>query len=557
MFKLKNVYKESIKVNTVNNRLFKRYLSKVNHNILYKNKTEDNVINGNEINIKHMNSSVLCIFSNMLLKENIKSDFIWKKVERRSYEILDKFEVHEIASFLFCLSKVRYETNLYESFIPVIREKCEYFNTSNLAMLISTYSKRKKEGLIMLLKEELKKKMHTLYNIVEISMILNALVKCKIYDEDLFVKMGNIIIDNIMYNHVHVRDICVISYCYACILFKNMQIFNILSQKMILLMDNVNLVDLCRILYSYMKIKKNFNHILKISTLKLAGVMDKSSISDVINCIHFLPILKEIVEKGEDKNYTYSDGSGHGSCMDDSRNGELRNGKAFNYHIDYANLFNYVLNVFNEKLTAYVNLLNSNQISNLFYIYSRYNILICSSKLDTFISQIKNMKLTSQLKIYILYSLSIILKNYECNAIYNFNLFDVNKIFIRESAKNLEIEKYKKDDVTCISTQDYEKLKNQLCGCLKQWERDINLFVNNYDVCSTQDIIKILNIFFILNYTYNSIIHSIRNYIIINYKNINEHNAYTFMFYFQKLSIIKDDNDDFTEILKCKIRSLK
>ncbi|CRG99669.1 conserved Plasmodium protein, unknown function [Plasmodium relictum] len=539
MLKIKNVFK-GVNVNVINNYYSKRYLSKINSKSLFKYKSEEYSTNERGIKINHMNSSVLCIFSNMLLKENIKNDLIWKKIEKRSYELIDKFEANEIASFLFCLSKVRYETNLYDSFIPIIKKKCEYFNTSNLAMLISTYSKRKKEDLIMLLKEELKRKVHTLHNTVEISMILNALVKCKINDQDLFSKISNIIIDNVIYNNVHVRDICVITYCYAYILYKNMNIFKILSQKIIMLMDEVNIVDLCRILYSYMRISKNFNHILKFSALKLKNVIDKSSIGDVINCIHFLPILKQIVEKQE-----FND-----------MNCEIIDENKFNYFINYFNLFNYIVNVFNEKIISYANILNSNQISNIFYMYSRYNILICLSELDIFIHKIKNMKLTNELKIYILYSFTILLKNYENNTLYNFNFLDVNKIFVKKTFDNLKEERFKKENIKCINKHDQKKLKNDLLNCLKEWENDINLFINNYEICLTQDIIKVLNIFLILNHTHDSIIHNIKHYIIFNYKNINEQNAYTLLYYFQKLNKLNED-EDFYEILKYKIKSLK
>ncbi|CRG94174.1 conserved Plasmodium protein, unknown function [Plasmodium gallinaceum] len=538
MLKFKNVLKQGTNVIIINNYFYKRYLSKINSKILYKYNSEDYITNDRRIKINDMNSSVLCIFSNMLLKENIKNDLIWKKIEKRSYELIDKFEVNDIASFLFCLSKVRYETNLFESFIPIIKIKCEYFNTSNLAMLISAYSKRKKEDLIILLKEELKKKVHTLHNMVEISMILNALVKCKINDEDLFSKMSNIIIDNVVYNNVHVRDICVITYCYAYILYKNMNIFKILSQKIIILMDDVNLVDLCRVLYSYMRINRNFNHILKLSAFKLENIIEKSSISDVINCIHFLPILKQIVEKHE-----YND-----------INCEIIDENEFNYFINYFNLFNYIVNVFNGKLISYTNILNSNQISNIFYMYSRYNILMRLSELEVFIYKIKNMILTNDLKIYILYSLTLLLKNYENNTIYDFNFLNVNKIFVKKT-ENLN-EKFKKENIKCVNKLDYNKLKNNLVSCLKEWENDINLFINNYDVCLTQDVIKVLNICLILNYTHDSILNNIKHYIIFNYKNINEHNAYTLIFYFQKLNKLNED-EDFYEILKNKIKSLK
>ncbi|CXI74546.1 conserved Plasmodium protein, unknown function [Plasmodium berghei] len=546
MFKLKNILKESKEVNKVNNYIFKRYLTKISPYFVYRNNANEfNTTIQNEIKIKHMNSSVLCIFSNMLLKENIKNDFIWKQVERRSYEIIDRFEVGEIASFLFCLSKARYETNLYDSFIPIIKRKFEYLNTSNLAMLISSYSKRKKEDLIILLKDELKKKVHTLYNIVEISMILNALVKCKIQDDELFIKLDNIIVDNVFHKHVHIRDICVISYCYASILYKNMNIFKILSQKIITLFDDANLVDICRILYTYIKIDQNYNHILKLSTLKLNVCMHKSSISEVINCIHFLPLLKDLIENDDCNN------------IKKRKDIEICKDKSMNYYIEYANLFNYILNVFNDKLTSYVNLLNANQISNIFYIYSRYNILISLQKFEIFISQIQNIELSDELKIYILYSLSILLKNYENTTIFNFDIFDVNKIFIKGNSENYSYENknYKKEVNTlkCVNKPNSEVLKKKITSCLKLWENSINLFINNYDTCSIQDIIKVLNIFLILNHINDFIIYSIKSYIIINYKKINEHNSYSLMFYFQKLNVLNND-EDLIEILKYKIR---
>ncbi|ANQ07749.1 Uncharacterized protein PCOAH_00022330 [Plasmodium coatneyi] len=538
-----NILKPSANVNRGNSRFFIRPRFKAYHNASYRYKGEDATTYDREVKIKQMNSSVLCIFSNMLLKENIKNDFIWKKIERRSYEIMDKFEVGDIASFLFCLSKMRYETNLYESFIPIIKKKSEYFNTSNLAMLISTYSKRKREDLIILLKEELKKKVHTIHNVVEICMILNALVKSKIYDEHLFVKLSNIIAENVLRNHVHVRDICVIAYCYACILYKNMNFFKILAQKIVLLMDDINLVDLCRILYAYMRVDQNFYHILKLSALKLANVMDSSTINDVINCVHFLPILKEVVEARNDATTKridpYIDGS-------------------LNYSIDYVHFLNYIINVFNEKLLSYLNLLSANQVSSLFYIYSRYNILISLSKMDIFISHIRKMKLASELKIYILYSLTILLKNYESNnsGLYSCDLLDVDKIFVKQNGEHFLDPTHKKDNTKCLNKHDYDAMKNNLLCCLNQWEDDMNLFINNYDICSIQDIIKVLTIFLILNHTRNSLISNIKTYVIMNYKSVNEHNAYTLMFYFQKLNVIKDD-EDFAQILKCKIKSLK
>ncbi|VWU52591.1 conserved protein, unknown function [Hepatocystis sp. ex Piliocolobus tephrosceles] len=595
MFKVNYILKRCVKVNTINNYFFKRYAYKKQHNVAYNSKIEDIITNNDkQINIKQMNSSVLCIFSNMLLKENIKNDFIWKKIEVRSYEIIDNFEVSEIASFLFCLSKIRYETNLYESFIPIIKKKCEYLNTSNLAMLISTYSKRKNEELIKLLKEELKKKVHTLNNIVEISMILNALVKCRLYDESLFIKLDNIIINNIIYNNVHVRDICVIVYCYAYILYKNMNIFKILSQKIILLIDYINIIDFCRILYAYMKINKNFNHILKFVTYKLKNVVDKSSINEMINCIHFLPILKEIVEKhGEGSDistcHSKSDSSHHvstkynginynginynginynginysginysGINYTDTNYTKIEEAKdvTFNYTIDYTTLFNYIVNIFNNNFTIYINLLNANQLSNILYIYSRYNIQICLPKLEIFISQIMNMTITNQLKIYILYSLSIMLKNYENNFIYNFDFFDVNKIFIKNNTEIIKNETFKKNNMKSLSENDYEQLKNNLLNCFKCWEKGILIFINDYTVCQFQDIIKVLHIFFILKNTYNSVINSIKTYVIFNYKNITKYNAYTLMFYFKKLKILTVD-EDLSEILQLKIRSLK
>ncbi|KJP86025.1 hypothetical protein AK88_04356 [Plasmodium fragile] len=538
-----NILKQSANVKRGNGRFFIRPRFKAYHNVSHRYKVEDATTYDREVKIKQMNSSVLCIFSNMLLKENIKNDFIWKKIERRSYEIMDKFEVGDIASFLFCLSKMRYETNLYESFIPIIKKKCEYFNTSNLAMLISTYSKRKKEDLIIVLKEELKKKVHTIHNVVEICMILNALVKSKIYDEHLFVKLSNIIAENVIRNHVHVRDICVIAYCYACILYKNMNFFKILAQKIVLLMDDINLVDLCRILYAYMRVDQNFYHILKLSALKLANVMDSSSISDVINCVHFLPILKEVVEARNDSTTKRIDPHIDGS---------------FNYSIDYVHFLNYIINAFNEKLLSYLNLLSANQVSNLFYIYSRYNILISLSKMDIFVSHIRNMKVANELKIYILYSLAILLKNYESNnsGLYICDPLDINKIFVKHHGEHFVDQTHRKDNIKCLNKHDYDAMKNNLLCCLKQWEDDINLFVTNYDICSIQDIIKVLSIFLILNHTRNSLISNIKTYVIMNYKSVNEHNAYTLMFYFQKLNVINDD-EDFAQILKCKIKSLK
>ncbi|CAA9987757.1 conserved Plasmodium protein, unknown function [Plasmodium knowlesi strain H] len=543
MHTFNNILKKSANVKGGNSRFFIRPKFKAYHNASHRYKDEDATTYDREVKIKQMNSSVLCIFSNMLLKENIKNDFIWKKIERRSYEIMDKFEVGDIASFLFCLSKMRYETNLYESFIPIIKKKSEYFNTSNLAMLISTYSKRKKEDLIILLKEELKKKVHTIHNVVEICMILNALVKSKIYDEHLFVKLSNIISENVIRNHVNVRDICVIAYCYACILYKNMNFFKILAQKIVVLMDDINLVDLCRILYAYMRVDQNFYHILKLSALKLDNVMDNSNISDVINCVHFLPILKEVVEARNDAT---------------SKRIDPHIDRSLNYRIDYVHFLNYIINVFNEKLLSYLNLLSANQVSNLFYIYSRYNILISLSKMDIFISHIRKMKLTNELKIYILYSLAILLKNYESNnsGLYSCDLLDINKIFVKQNREHLVDQIHRKDNIKCLNKHDYDVMKNNLMCCLKQWEDDMNLFVNNYDICSIQDIIKVLSIFLILNHTPSSLISNIKTYVIMNYRNVNEHNAYTLMFYFQKLNVINDD-EDFAQILKCKIKSLK
>ncbi|CZT98366.1 hypothetical protein C923_02887 [Plasmodium falciparum UGT5.1] len=653
MLMFMNVFKRNTGGHTIKYlRLQNRFISNLRGNGLYKKEREECVSYENGfVNISRMNSSVLCIFSNMLLKENVQNNLLWKRIEKRSYELINDFEVNEIASFLFCLSKVRYDTNLYDNFIPLIKRKCEYFNTSNLAMLISTYSKKKRkknnktedDSIIMLLKNELKKKVHTIYNIVEISMILNALVKSNIKDNDLYAKLSNIIIDNVMYNNVHIRDLCVITYCYANILYNNDNLFIILSQRINQLIEQANLVDLCRILYSYMRIKKNYNHILKSCTIQIKDVMyNRSSISDVINCIHFLPNLKEIIDNEQEEENTFFEdyyngnkGIGNDKICDNTYNINCTNvhnmnhpilyDRTCNYHIDYFNLYNYVIHTFNKYFISYIHMLTSKQISNILYIYSRYNILICPSTVHVFIEKIKNMQLTKELKIYILYSLSILLKNYElkkyilkydekknntpksydmendvsksdkshacmddnilnsyainnsfennksCDIfkkkqhnvnIYNFYELDINKIFFMKPnpehiIKENENIQNRKNNFLYINNYNFVKLKNNLIDCLILWEQDINDYINNHDFSLTQDVIRrVLNIFLILNYSHASVIYSIRNYVILNYKNINEHNAYMIMYYFQQLNKLNDD-DDFAEILTCKMKSLK
>ncbi|SOV77102.1 conserved Plasmodium protein, unknown function [Plasmodium sp. gorilla clade G3] len=648
MLMFMNVFKRNTGGSTIKYLCLRnRFISHIRENGLYKKEREECVSYENEVvNISRMNSSVLCIFSNMLLKENVQNNLLWKRIEKRSYELINDFEVNEIASFLFCLSKVRYDTNLYDNFIPLIKKKCEYFNTSNLAMLISTYSKRKKRNkkteddyIIMLLKNELKKKVHTIYNIVEISMILNALVKCNIKDNDLYTKLSNIIIDNVMYNNVHIRDLCVITYCYANILYNNDNLFIILSQRINQLIEQANLVDLCRILYSFMRIKKNYNHILKSCTIQIKDVIyNRSSISDVINCIHFLPNLKEIIDNGQEEEnarfedyYNANNRIGNDKMCDNkyninysnvhNMNDTILHDRTCNYHIDYFNLYNYVIHTFNKYFISYIHMLTSKQISNILYIYSRYNILICPSTLHVFIEKVKNMQLTKELKIYILYSLSILLKNYELKKyilkydenknstrksydmenymskcddymddnilksytinssiennqsceifkkkqhnvnIYNFYELDINNIFIKPNSEHIIKEKgiiqNRKNNFIYINNYNFEKLKNNLIDCLILWEQDINDYIKNHDLSLTQDVIRrVLNIFLILNYSHNSVIYSIRNYVILNYKNINEHNAYMIMYYFQQLNKLNDD-DDFAEILTCKMKSLK
>ncbi|SPJ10530.1 conserved Plasmodium protein, unknown function [Plasmodium sp. DRC-Itaito] len=644
-----NLFKRYTGVRTIKYlQLQNRFISNIRENGLHKKEREECVSYENGIvNISRMNSSVLCIFSNMLLKENIENNLLWKRIEKRSYELINDFEVNEIASFLFCLSKVRYDTNLYDNFIPLIKRKCEYFNTSNLAMLISTYSKRKRKKnnkteedcIIMLLKDELKKKVHTIYNIVEISMILNALVKSNIKDNDLYTKLSNIIIDNIMYNNVHIRDLCVITYCYANILYNNDNLFIILSQRINQLIEQANLVDLCRILYSYMRIKKNYNHILKSCTIQIKDVIyNRSSISDVINCIHFLPNLKEIIDnEQEEENARFEDyNNGNNTIRNDkicdnkyninygnvdNMNDPILYDRTCNYYVHYFNLYNYVIHTFNKYFISYIHMLTPKQISNILYIYSRYHILICPSTVHVFIEKIKNMQLTEELKIYILYSLSILLKNYElkkyilkydekknntpksydmndymskcddymddnilkryeiknsfennksCDIlkkkqqnvnIYNFYELDINNIFIKHNPEHIIKEngnvQNRKNNILYINNYNFVKLKNNLIDCLILWEQDINNYINNHDLSSTQDVIRrVLNIFLILNYSHSSVIYSIRNYVILNYKNINEHNAYMIMYYFQQLNMLNDD-DDFAEILTCKMKSLK
>lgn len=507
--------------------------------------------------IKHMSASVLCIFSNMLLKENIRDDFLWRCIEKRSFELLDKFEIDEVASFLFCLSKIRLETKLYDSFISIIKRKYEYLNTSNLAMLISAYSKRNEKDLIVFLKEEFKKKIYTVHNIVEISMILNALVKCKIYDEELLKKLSFLIVDIINHtDNIHVRDLCVIVFCYSSIEeYTNKNIVKILAGKITLLIDETNLVDLCRIFCSYMNLRMNSHHILRVSAIRLKSVLNKSSIDEVINCIHFLPNLKKIIESSEETSLLNS----KWKHFDE---------KELGYSINWFYLFNYIINMFNEKLTSVSNTLDSNQISNVFYFYSRYNILMSPLKLELFINKIKYMDLSVESKIYVLYSLIILLKNLEDNLVYNFDTLDVNKIFLqvndvpicknrkKNNERELEPEHEHKPNselaASYISREHIRNIQGELLYCLQKWEQEILLFMNNYERCSMQDITKIIHVLFVLDNKSTSFTQSIKHYVIFKYKSINEATANTLLFYFRNFFKVTED-DDLVEILKLKI----
>lgn len=552
MLELKTFFKKCTKVKRTANYCYKRFSSRgKSPSGYYYDRTKNvkntdpisvNVLKDKGMNIFHMNASVLCIFSNMLLRENIRDESLWKCIEKRSYELLDRFEINEVASFLFCFSKIRFETQLYDSFISIIKRKYEYLNTSNLAMLISAYAKRKEKDLIMLLKEEFKRKIYTVHNIVEISMILNALVKCNIYDEELLNKLSSIVIDMIIHtNNIQVRDLCVVVFCYSYIRYNNKTLFKILAQKITPSINDVKLVDLCRIFFSYMNLQINSCHILRVSSGKLKSVLDRSSIDEVISCIHFLPNLKKTIEKN-DETFLFT-------------KWRLVEEKESGYSVNFFYLYNYIVNMFNEKLTSSINILDSNQISNIFFFYSKHNILMNSLKVEMFIKKIGKLHLSVELKIYILYSLTIFLKNMEDNVLYNFDIIDVMKIFPKTNdnryiVKNREINN--DSSVSVISEQNIISIKNELVKCLHNWEKEIYLFINNYKLCTVQDIIKILHFFYILENRSNIFMQNIKHYVIFNYRSINEFTAKTLLFYFQKFFRMTED-DDFVEILKHKL----
>lgn len=551
MLEFKTFFKKCAKVKRTVNYCCVRFLSRgktpsgyyydCTKNVKNADLISENVLNDKGMNIRYMNASVLCIFSNMLLRENIRDERVWKCIEKRSYELLDRFEINEVASFLFCFSKIRFETQLYDSFISIIKRKYEYLNTTNLAMLISAYAKRKEKDLVMLLKEEFKKKIYTVHNIVEISMILNALVKCNIYDEELLNKLSSIVTDIIIHtNNIQVRDLCVVVFCYSYILYNNKALFKILAQKIIPSINDVKLVDLCRIFFSYMNLHMNSCHILRVSAGRLKSVLDRSSIDEVISCIHFLPNLKKTTEKIDETSVFTK--------------WKLVEEKEFGYSVNYVSLYNYIVNMFNEKLTSSINILDSNQISSVFYFYSKHNILMNSLKLEMFIKKIGKLHLSVELKIYILYSLTIFLKNLEDNVLYNFDITDVNKIFPKTDDRYVvkNTEPSNESNASVISEQFVLNVKSELAKCLQNWEKEIHLFINNYKLCTVQDIIKILHFFYILENRSDVFIQSIKHYVIFNYRSINEFTAKTLLFYFQKFFRLAE-NDDFVEILKHKL----
>jgi len=194
-------------------------------------------------------------------REQVDSSQLWTLLTDRAQELGTEMEPRDVALLLNGLSRTRqlnFFPNILKNLAPSIEEKISYYSSIQIAMILSAVSKASGSNLtpslLGKLVTEVKNRVHEFASPVELSMLMNALVKLNVTDSILYRRFSSFIQSRMKNGNFHVREISIIAHAFSIANIRDISLFEKLFEKSLITINEATPIEIARIVAAYNRI---------------------------------------------------------------------------------------------------------------------------------------------------------------------------------------------------------------------------------------------------------------------------------------------------------------
>jgi hypothetical protein len=241
---------------------------------------------------KTMTSEELGLASISAAREQVDSPKLWTMLTERAMELSTDMEPRDIALLLNGLSRTRclsYFPNLVKGLSPAIIPRLAYFSSIQIAMILSSISKLSDPvsycppEFLHRLRKEISNRLHEFTTPVEISMVMNSIVKLDMASETTMRRFSSLIQSRLF--NFHIREISIISHAFSVSGIRDTVLFDKLVERAIPSLGEATPIEISRFSSSLARAGMHM-HANRILAAVDIGRLKYLSSSDLVSTIY-------------------------------------------------------------------------------------------------------------------------------------------------------------------------------------------------------------------------------------------------------------------------------
>jgi len=218
-------------------------------------------------------------------RDGLDDDDWWNAVVKRTKELAPRLALHDVTLILNGMARMRrLDRDLLQVLLPRICSHLVYLSSSHLAMLSSAMAKADvhDQKFVELLTRELKARLMEFHSSMEITMIVNAVSKLRVTDDDLYRRFVTCIQSRMSVEAFHVRDLSVIVGALARVHCTDAATVGRFADCAVQTLPQATPLELARLMHACMSVACSTDGFFKACVLRsreLASEMDPSGLS--------------------------------------------------------------------------------------------------------------------------------------------------------------------------------------------------------------------------------------------------------------------------------------
>eukprot|EP00922_Rhytidocystis_sp_ex-Travisia-forbesii_P050401 GHVS01074932.1.p1 GENE.GHVS01074932.1~~GHVS01074932.1.p1 ORF type:complete len:512 (-),score=97.86 GHVS01074932.1:2421-3863(-) len=204
-----------------------------------------------------MDASMLGSYANVATRDGLTNRLFWNMIITRAKQIISTFEPKDVALLLNALSRSRRcDPDLFAALVPHVVQHLSVYPASFLVMTVGAYTKNNYHDtqLTTAFLRELQNRLHQFQTAVELSMLLSALTKLNVFDDDLVNRLTAQVICRLNVEVFHIRDLSVIAHALAKLGSSDTQLFQTIAERAGSMLGEATPLELSRLLYAFSRV---------------------------------------------------------------------------------------------------------------------------------------------------------------------------------------------------------------------------------------------------------------------------------------------------------------